>query len=311
MFRYLCLSWQLASLHSTPVAHACEACEAVWSSSLLQVEEPRSAVKDSLEDLVLPPTKDGEVLVPHILHQSWKNSEIPRTHLNYTESWHNFGLSDWKHILWTDQMINDTLLAHYPWFRDTYDALPNKIMRVDVVRAMMLHRHGGVYADLDVEVLKDPRPLFRQQPLTFFFAPKPGPYSEPRPIPVGRGEGRFPELGNRCVELALLASPAGHPFWLTYLNEVQRHVHAYLETGHRQHVFWVTGPIALTRALTKYMHDSKDRNAIIFHSKYWYPYWGPDGALRCDRSAAECRAKYPEAYLYHHYAHRWPDGGLL
>lgn len=52
-------------------------------------------------------------------------------------------------------MDNDRLIAeHYPQFLPYFRSATPAILRVDLVRLAYLHRFGGVYADLDYEVLR-------------------------------------------------------------------------------------------------------------------------------------------------------------
>ncbi len=45
--------------------------------------------------------------------------------------------------LWTDEDNRKLVLDHYPWFLDTYDALPKPVMKADSVRYLYMHHLGG------------------------------------------------------------------------------------------------------------------------------------------------------------------------
>jgi len=55
----------------------------------------------------------------------------------------------WHIALWTDEDNEDLIRSQFPWFLESYLALPKPIERVDAVRFAYLAVYGGVYADLD------------------------------------------------------------------------------------------------------------------------------------------------------------------
>lgn len=87
-------------------------------------------------------------MIPKIIHQTWKSAEIPPHLRGFQDSWrhHHPG---WEYRFW-DDAANEALLAeHYPQFLDYFRTATPNILRIDLVRLAYLHRHGGVYADLD------------------------------------------------------------------------------------------------------------------------------------------------------------------
>ena len=72
--------------------------------------------------------------------------------------WHPFWAKchdSWKEhyevILWNDQEdIDDIIRIHYPAYWNLYQAFPFHVMKIDFARLAILHRHGGLYADMDV-----------------------------------------------------------------------------------------------------------------------------------------------------------------
>ena len=86
--------------------------------------------------------------IPRILHQTWKDSEVPEVFSEYVASWRSCH-PDWEYRLWTDELNREFIAAHYPWFLATYDRYPKPIQRADAVRYFILHKLGGLYVDLD------------------------------------------------------------------------------------------------------------------------------------------------------------------
>lgn len=72
--------------------------------------------------------------------------------------WHPFWSKchdSWKQhyevILWNDQEDIDNLIKdHYPAYWNLYQAFPFHVMKIDFVRYAILHKFGGIYADMDV-----------------------------------------------------------------------------------------------------------------------------------------------------------------
>ena len=91
--------------------------------------------------------------VPKIIHQTWKNKEVP-------EKWRAAQQScidmhpGYKYMLWTDEDALALVRDKYPWFLATYSSYPYNIQRADALRYFVLHEHGGIYLDLDIVCIK-------------------------------------------------------------------------------------------------------------------------------------------------------------
>ena len=49
----------------------------------------------------------------------------------------------WEYRLWTDAENRELVQEHYPWLLETYDRLPENIMRADMARILYMHQFGG------------------------------------------------------------------------------------------------------------------------------------------------------------------------
>lgn len=86
--------------------------------------------------------------VPPHLHMTWKTENIPEVWQPYLQSClaqHRH----WNFTLWTDATARELVATHYPASLATYDSYPYGIQRADALRYFVLHRHGGVYLDLN------------------------------------------------------------------------------------------------------------------------------------------------------------------
>lgn len=92
--------------------------------------------------------------IPPILHQTWKTEEVPPQYREATARWRRLH-PGWTYMFWTDAAIEAFVAEHYPAMLPLFRAYPDQIQRVDAVRYMILHHHGGIYADLDVEPVRN------------------------------------------------------------------------------------------------------------------------------------------------------------
>lgn len=88
--------------------------------------------------------------MPRLLHQTWKTKTLPATCLPYVKAWQALHPA-WEHVLWSDAENRSLIERYYPWFLRTYNSYPYDIQRADAIRYFILHRYGGLYADLDYE----------------------------------------------------------------------------------------------------------------------------------------------------------------
>jgi mannosyltransferase OCH1-like enzyme len=108
----------------------------------------------------------------------------------------------WEYKIWSDEENLGLCKEHFPWFLKTYKSLPKTIMQVDAVRYMYMYAYGGVYNDLDAELLK---------PLDGLLA------GRAAVLAVMGSNMRFAH----SIPNAFMASVPGHPFWLHLLHAIK------------------------------------------------------------------------------------------
>lgn len=170
-------------------------------------------------------------MIPRIIHQTWRDTDIPAPLAAFAETWrrHHPRLA---YRLWTDADLAALVEADYPELAAIFHAYPEPIMRVDLGRYLILRSLGGIYADLDAEALAPwdamlgaTRPIFAEEPPSH------------AALEFVRSRGF-----RRIVSNAVIASPAGHPFWdhLIALMRRCRSAEGPLDA---------TGPFVLTAAV--------------------------------------------------------------
>ena len=223
---------------------------------------------------------DGEISaeIPRILHQTWKDENIPPRYQAWVQTWRD-NHPDWEFRLWTDADCRQLIAEHYAWFLPIYDRYPQHIMRVDAVRYFIMHHIGGVYADLDYESVRSLDPLLAGKQVVLTVEP---PHHVQFYI---KHSYRF----NQIVCNALFASVPNHPFW-EHLFEML----VAWQSG--RDVLDVTGPFLITRAVENYARP--DDLAIEP-----YQLLGP---LSANESYAELPSAIRNQMRQHAYAiHHW------
>lgn len=140
--------------------------------------------------------------IPRKLHQTWKTANLPPRYAAFADGW-RYHHPGWEYTLWTDADLRQLVAQRYPDFLPTFDSYVDPICRADLGRYLVLHAHGGVYADLDCECLKPVDALLSAGGVVLA--------AEPAEHAAGgaaaqRGLTSIP--GN-----AFLASEPGHRFW--------------------------------------------------------------------------------------------------
>ena len=169
---------------------------------------------------------------PREIHHIWVGSPFSPTpeERKNLEAWKTHFPGATQKI-WTDADAA-RLLPNYPEIAAVYDDL-KPIQKADILRYIVLHARGGVYADLDYE-------LFRP------FAIDPT-----RAMIVGsRTESEDSMSMNNC----LLTSPApGHPFWKRVIDAIPAELanNKWKHINHELYVIQSTGPSIVHAAYRK------------------------------------------------------------
>jgi len=142
--------------------------------------------------------------IPRIIHQMYKTEVLPAKWAHAREAWEvHHPRSEYQYMLWTDQSLRALIEADYPWLLPTYDAYPYPTQRWDASRYALLHKYGGLYADLDLHPVASVGPLLRGHTLLLPYTPNVG-------------------LTN-----AFMAATAGHPFLEFAMRMLPEYAHRW------------------------------------------------------------------------------------
>ena len=108
-----------------------------------------------------------------------------------------------QYKLWSDEDLDSFVKSEYPDFYDCcYSQYPTTIQKIDAARPMILHRYGGIYADMDFETCNSN--WLRELPL-----------DKPHVV-------ESPYTKNEKTQNALMLSPPGDSFWLEYVDQMRQ-----------------------------------------------------------------------------------------
>ena len=196
--------------------------------------------------------------IPKIIHQTFKHNNLPPLYkLCQKEAQTKYPHYIYK--FYTDQDMESIIHTLDPIFKkNVFDKLPTKIIKIDLFRYFLLYHFGGVYIDLDYQMIN-----------TFDFQQ----HSIVLPISFGSvSDGNF-VLGN-CI----IASTPNHPFWKSILNSISNSIDNINDEYHKiknniskykHFVLNVSGPKFLTKIYKS--HFTSDTSILLPDKNTFHP----------------------------------------
>lgn len=139
-------------------------------------------------------------MIPKFIHQMGP-IDIDKWHplwVKCQKSWiDNFKQFNYK--FWNDHDLDNLVKNDYSEYYDMYSELPSHIMKIDFARFCILHKFGGIYADLDIFCYKN-----------FYNELKDGPHLIENP------------LGNDTFENSLMCSRINERFFLECMRKSKK-----------------------------------------------------------------------------------------
>lgn len=169
-------------------------------------------------------------MIPKLIMQTWKDNHVPKYWQSSPDSIQKY-MPQWKYVLLTDEDNLSFVKQHFPSLLQWFKSLPYPIQRADVIRYMWLFFHGGIYLDLDIELIAPLDELFTGNMNTYLL-------KAPRNF-----AGHYTNF--------FMASAKHNRFWLTVLHECLKPLESWVILPHHV-VSQQTGLGALTRAANKW-----------------------------------------------------------
>ena len=189
---------------------------------------------------------DTNYTVPKIIHQTWKDSNVPLKWQAARQSCIDLH-PDYEYKLWTDASADAFIQGHYPDLATTYMKYPYVIQRADAIRYALLDHYGGIYIDLDIVCL---------HPLDFL---RTHGFVMPKTWPVGFSND-------------FLVGAPGHPFLKKMVSSLPSH-NWWLFSKYAT-VMFSTGPMFVTALATSF--HNKNSLAVLPDDMYGKYVASPD-----------------------------------
>ena len=191
--------------------------------------------------------------IPKIVHQTYKTESVPPNWASTPPAWKTVH-PGWQYEFWTDARNRQLIADYYPEFLEMYDSYPYGIQRSDAARYFILHKYGGVYADLDIQ----PR----------------------RPVGeiLGDAELVLPQTPNFGLTNAFMASVPGSPFFRHVIDQLPSHANKWYQVTRHWKIMTSTGPTFIWSLYDAWTGD-KSRVNIVPAS-----HWG-----KCSICKRRCR----------------------
>ena len=227
-------------------------------------------------------------MIPRVIHQTWRDADLPAPFAQLAETWRRHHPA-WQWRLWTDADNRAFVAARFPDMLPLYDRYPHPIQRVDMVRYLILHSHGGLFVDLDFEALG---PLDPHLASDCVFG------AEPAENCAAHGM-------TEIVSNAFMAARPGHPLLHAVIKSLPEAFSAADANGldRNRAILETTGPFHLTRCLRAY--DGAEPVTVL-PSETLYPLGISDiEALRHTGWDDALRARVGRACAVHYHAGTW------
>ena len=228
--------------------------------------------------------------IPRILHQTWKETSVPQKWKFAVDSWRTFH-PEWTCRWWTDEMNQAFVESVFPEFLPTWEQFTYPIQRADAIRYLLLYHFGGIYADLDLECIRELNSLL-----------------EPGYFIAGREpEKHIAESSSELLCNAFMAAPPGHPFLKAVIDDLQTCNGSIVTL---REVLESTGPAFLHRSFQKYSGDDvRVKPPVVF-----YPISSRDTELKsvCSDTIKGDKVRRSlvskGAYTIHYWSNFWVSG---
>ncbi|CAH6421276.1 DXD sugar-binding motif protein [uncultured virus] len=152
--------------------------------------------------------KNAEIGIPKIIHHiaPADKSKWNRKWIDCFPSWlEKFPRPEYQHIMWNDEEdLRNFIKNNYNWFLPIFDSHNRKIIKIDFAKYFILHKYGGIYADMDMKCFKNFYKLLPNDKISIVESP----YKH-----------------NENLQNSLMITPKNHPFWLEVIKNSSNRKH--------------------------------------------------------------------------------------
>jgi len=198
--------------------------------------------------------------------QTWKTKTVPSHYENFVRKVQNLNL-EWNYMFFDDEDIVDFIKTEMSEYYPTFCGLQGKIQQIDFFRYLAIYYYGGVYLDLDVELVRG---------LDEFIGMD---YQCAFPIEVKDAQDHI--LASQGVSLIgnyAFYAPKGHPFLKRIIDNIvtQRISEDVIRAAQEKHtddsrdvyVYYRTGPMLVSQSYVDHREelDGLPMNVMLIES---------------------------------------------
>lgn len=208
---------------------------------------PRETVTRSETSSAIPP-------ILHVFHGFW-DSTMQEDHISEWQTMYD----GWQLVKWDPAKCETLIRCCSKKWQDIYDRFKKiPVMRLDFMRCVVLHRHGGMAIDMDT------------RPLQNMVDQMEG-WNYPRAILFGQGHISIHEAelierthyysvvpGSERLSTHAMAFAAKHPLLRFYINHIEAHTRTKKLGSHKYDVTYCTGEDGLSHTYQEVCQDFND-----------------------------------------------------
>jgi mannosyltransferase OCH1-like enzyme len=153
--------------------------------------------------------------------------------------------------IWNDKEIDNFLKLDDEYFFDNYLSKLNPIYKFDYVRYLILEKYGGIYADMDIEIVNNFIPLLKKNKIYLM-------------------EGDIGELYSNCLMISPIDKTTREVWKVLKLFCKQRIIDNIKICKDSHNVLHIVGPFALSEWFSKYFSNFSNLPKVGVLSKYHF-----------------------------------------
>ena len=194
-----------------------------------------------------------------IIHQIWfgiiPNKREAAKQYKKLEKYRNTWLlknPDWIYKCWDAKECLNVVKTFYPEHLDMYKSYKYEIQRCDAVRYFILHRYGGLYADMDYCCVKPWSDVINEYKGDIYFVETPNKINE-----------------QLHVSNSLMYSKKDNLFWKSIFIELEKYKNLPIYYGRHLTIMYSTGPCIINRVFNRCKNKFKLKH---YPFKFFHPY---------------------------------------
>lgn len=175
--------------------------------------------------------------IPKIIFQTWKTHKLDPQLKKMSDTWKKYN-PDFEYIFYNDHKCFKFINENYPQYIDFYENL-SAVEKSDIFRYLILHKYGGIYADIDTECFKSMSSLIELFPSSLITG-----YEYNNPIQYLQWFIACPKGHETMIELVEEAKKRyKYKFFISFFKEKNKII------------YWLTGPELYTHVIQKTSHS--------------------------------------------------------